>query len=331
MVLLKTRKPLSKEHKNNISIGVKRSLENMDVRIARINQLLKVTRNNPYKCGWINVLDKSIYYRSSYELEGLIFLDIHKEIIEYFEAETLRIPYINSLGVTKITVPDWLIKLKSGNKYLIEVKPTSKLKDVDTILKIDSTKKWALANNIKYCIWDTNIIFSLSSTTMCLEELLDATVTHQNGERYSLNSLVIKRIGEKLPNRLILQESIESKPTKINLCLCGCGNIIPRTSKYSRGHNRRNSKLPQSTKDLISSSLKGKVCKEETKIKLRNKHKNKKLSKDHCIKISLALKGRKKSRKAVDKMIATNIKDYASGKRIPWNKNKRYKQRKNRL
>jgi len=324
----------SEKLRDSISKGTLRSLEDLGIRERRVAQLLSVAKNSPYKCGWIHTIDKDIYYRSSYELEGLLFSDLKKVEIASFESETFKVPYKDANNVLRLTVPDWKIILNAGSKYVVEIKPTTILDLHKTILKIKAAAKWAKDNGFKYCIWTEEVIFRLSSTTMSLEEILEATVAHQNGERYSLDFLAIERIGEKSPSRLFLQESIKGinnvSPTPPNYCLCNCGEITAPGSKYKRGHNRRGCLLSEEHKLHIGKSGEGHVCKKETREKLSIKHTGKVLSPEHCIKISEALTGKTRDREAVDKMIATNLRKYASGERVS-TKGKHYKQKKNRL
>jgi len=183
----------SDEHKKNIGLGVKESLKDLTRRSKRVDQLLKMAKNYPYKCGCTNILNRDVYYRSSYELTGLKLLESNKESIVGFESETLKIPYTALNGETKITVPDWLITLQDGTRYLIEVKPEGKLADSNTIVKLQSAEGWAKGNGVTYCVWTEKFLYNPSSTTMSLEEILKATATDQTGRRYSLNSSVMKR------------------------------------------------------------------------------------------------------------------------------------------
>jgi len=184
-------KVLSPEHRKNIGIGVKENLKDPIKREKQIAQLLSMATNNPYKCGWIRVLDQDVYYRSSYESKGLEILELNKKDILEFKSEKIQIPYLALTGEIKTTVPDWLVTLTNGNRYLIEVKPEEFLKDPKTIVKLQSAEGWAKANGITYCLWLENTIFNPSSETTSLEEILKATATDQNGLRYSPNNLVI--------------------------------------------------------------------------------------------------------------------------------------------
>jgi len=164
---------------------------------ARIKCMLETPEKQPdrvkhYKQGWFDFtnLDKQIHYRSSWEEKGLKFINSKFFEVSEFLSESFSIPYLDLQGTLRRTVPDWLISLKNGNRYLVEVKPFMKLNEAETVVKLQCAEDWAKSNGVTYCIWTWNVISKLSSTTMSLEEILKATVAHQNGERYSLNSLV---------------------------------------------------------------------------------------------------------------------------------------------
>jgi hypothetical protein len=65
-----------------------------------------------------------IQYRSSWELKFMIYCDT-KDVVERWSSEKIRIPYISSINNNKRRnyIVDFWIKLKSGNEYLIEIKP----------------------------------------------------------------------------------------------------------------------------------------------------------------------------------------------------------------
>jgi len=325
------RKPLTEEQKLKISNGMKQYLSIEENRIPHVSRLVKIAKNAPYKCGWISVLNQNIYYRSSYELEGLLFLNSRINELMGFKSEKIKIPYYLS-GTLKIVVPDWYIELNNGEKYLIEIKPNSKLTDDATSVKITVCREWSVKNNINFRIWDEEIIFRLSSTTKSLEEILEATATHLNGERYSLNSSVMERIGEKSPNRLYtMQKIILPNINPIVYCKCGCGEIVSKDHTYCRGHNLRGAKLCMEHREAISRGNIGRIQSSETRSKISKARKGKKLSAEHCQLVSKALTGRKRSKESVLKMIETNKQKYLSGERKAWNKGIHYHWKKNRL
>jgi hypothetical protein len=68
-----------------------------------------------------------IYYRSSWELAMMTFLDSHPSVIQW-ASESIKIPYVNPLtGKKSQYVPDFLVlyKDKNGKQHaeLVEVKP----------------------------------------------------------------------------------------------------------------------------------------------------------------------------------------------------------------
>lgn len=94
---------------------------------------------------------KKFGYRSSWELSAMKIFEQIDEIIKY-EYETLSISYIDELGDKRITVPDFLVYYKSGQRQLIEVKPSFKIiKDLDhTKSKIKAMKSYAKKNKMTF-------------------------------------------------------------------------------------------------------------------------------------------------------------------------------------
>lgn len=73
----------------------------------------------------------------------------------------------------------------------------------------------------------------------------------------------------------------------VNLCLCGCKHYTKidkcgRTYKYILGRNRRNKKLSEKTKKLISINKKGFKHSEESKAKISLNHRNIKGKNNPC-------------------------------------------------
>lgn len=110
---------------------------------------------NPYKI----VGNATIWYRSSWELAMMTFLDSHPSVIQW-ASESISIPYINPLtGQRKSYIPDFLVlyKDKNGKQHaeLIEVKPKKEAmvenakSKRDKAFLIINTAKWAAA--MAYC------------------------------------------------------------------------------------------------------------------------------------------------------------------------------------
>lgn len=110
---------------------------------------------NPYKI----IGNASIWYRSSWELMVMTFLDNHPNVIQW-ASESISIPYVNPLtGKRSQYIPDFLVLYQDKNGQqraeLIEVKPkrealaeNAKSKRDKAFLIINQAK-WASA--LSYC------------------------------------------------------------------------------------------------------------------------------------------------------------------------------------
>jgi len=111
-----------------------------------IKQILK-GKHLPYgrghKHGWITVLNKKIYYRSSYELRFLVCCDKSKLVCNPCK---ISIPYQHD-GVTKNYLPDFIVK-----NTIIEIKPKALLAYDLIPLKIAAGIKYCNENNYKYLV-----------------------------------------------------------------------------------------------------------------------------------------------------------------------------------
>jgi len=136
----------SKKAKENMSLGAIKRLMNGKDNYARGKRGYFYSKKN---C-------KKVYYRSSWELQAYKILELMKEVKNYF-IEPLRIPYLFN-GTIHNYLPDILIKYKNGIKELIEIKPKFKLQDKKTIYKLNAGMQYALANNIKFNIWDNDYL-----------------------------------------------------------------------------------------------------------------------------------------------------------------------------
>lgn len=114
-----------------------------------------------------------IVYRSSWELSMMSFLDDNEKVLTW-GSESVIIPYYNDIdGKTHRYFIDFIIKFKTGEIYLIEIKPkkqtmppkksrtgrTTKryLKEYVTyeqnLMKWRAAKKWAEEHNCKFFVW----------------------------------------------------------------------------------------------------------------------------------------------------------------------------------
>lgn len=92
---------------------------------------LKPKRNSQFKQGYFKPVNPekytgdttSIIYRSSWERKFCIYCDTNDNIVEW-SSEPFKITYLSAKD-DKIHsyYPDFYIRLKSGKKYIIEIKP----------------------------------------------------------------------------------------------------------------------------------------------------------------------------------------------------------------
>jgi hypothetical protein len=118
---------------------------------------------------------KQIFYRSSWELVMMNFLDTHPGVIQW-ASESIRIPYVNPLtGQRSQYIPDFLILYqdKHGNRQaeLVEVKPKkealmehAKSQRDKAFLAINTAKFtaamiWAKKNGLKFTVITEDDLF----------------------------------------------------------------------------------------------------------------------------------------------------------------------------
>jgi len=194
---------LTEEHKKLIGKGMSKFLGVEENHLERVKQLSERYQQNGYryKNGYIYLsnLNKKLFYRSSYERDGLLLLNLKSEVVD-IEVEKVHIVYESYEGIKHYYTPDWLITLEDGHQILVEVKPQSCFESeswmrVENIQeKIDAAITWCKKRNITYCIWTEDMLYNSSSTTMSLQAIVEATVAYsETSRRYSLNCIEICR------------------------------------------------------------------------------------------------------------------------------------------
>ncbi len=187
--------PPSKETKEKIQNTLLKHFSIMENRVKRAKQIAAriASKGYQYKTGYVSLprLGLNLLYRSSYEQVGLLLLDTKYDVKQIF-VETVYIPYVDSQGVSRIYMPDWLVVLEDGEQLMIEVKPNYKRNWEDTLLKEQAGIEWCKKNNASYCMWTEDILFNNSSTTMSLQAIVEATATYLHGKRYSLSPVEIQ-------------------------------------------------------------------------------------------------------------------------------------------
>lgn len=113
--------------------------------LVKIHKLLQITSNGykHTKKGWYNIisLNKKFFYRSSWELEVLIYLDelcSMGYINDIYEPESIL--YYDNNNLLHKYYPD--IEIKINNKIIcFEIKPYSKINDDNNLIKFNAAKE----------------------------------------------------------------------------------------------------------------------------------------------------------------------------------------------
>ncbi len=139
--------------------GKEKALKLREVRsISRSNIIMKNkdVKGSKYKHGYFfsKINNKKMYYRSSYELEAYKLLDDEdaQSIIKSWKTEPFRISYFDG-EIIRNHVPDILVKYKSGKRQIINVKPSSRMKEEVNIIKSQAAEKYCKENNMIHSIW----------------------------------------------------------------------------------------------------------------------------------------------------------------------------------
>ena len=194
-------KAFSDSHKEAISNGLIKYFSVIENRIKRVKEISNriQLKGYQYKNGYLKMsnFNRKLFYRSSYEKLALIILDTKYNEIKDIFTECIHIPYKNADGSTRVYTPDIFVKMNKGKDILIEVKPNCFVNNSDVVRKTEAGIFWAKQNNVTFCIWTEDILHNSSSTTTCLQEIVNATVVYPRGRRYSLNSMETLRREQK--------------------------------------------------------------------------------------------------------------------------------------
>lgn len=95
--------------------------------------------------------DKFISFDSNWEKFWFINESNNPDIVSIRRCN-ISIPYTNQYGETHRYIPDFIVEYYSGNRELVEIKPSSRLNEIDTILKIKSGISYAFLHNLNYKI-----------------------------------------------------------------------------------------------------------------------------------------------------------------------------------
>ena len=137
------------------------------------------TNRKKYK-GDIN----NIVYRSLWERKFMVYCDENNDIIEW-GSEELIVPYISPLdGKRHRYFPDFYIKTKNGDKFMVEIKPKKYTKPP----KATKTKRLTKAFMHETTEWARNRAKSSAAHDICKRngwKFLIITEDHLNTTKYS--------------------------------------------------------------------------------------------------------------------------------------------------
>lgn len=91
-----------------------------------------------------------IHCQGRWELDFVSYLDSNSNVAS-FEKDKVRLSY-NYEGKERVYIVDFLVKLYSGQKKLIEIKPSDMLKKDENPIKFATAEKWCSENNIEFLI-----------------------------------------------------------------------------------------------------------------------------------------------------------------------------------
>ena len=93
--------------------------------------------------------DKEVYYRSSWELKFMQYLDGQDDVLRC-EYELLRIPYYDTMNKKRHYIPDIMVNYIDNNKILYEIKPILHTDSEINKLKFTAAKIYCEQNSIQF-------------------------------------------------------------------------------------------------------------------------------------------------------------------------------------
>jgi len=112
---------------------------------------------NQYKTGYHSGRLGRFYYRSSYELRFLELIDTDLSVVQ-LQYEEVVIPY----GSYQHYVPDYLVTLANGQKFMVEIKPERLLSYCEE--KHEAARAWCSRNSMVFLVLAEDVLFSSSQT-----------------------------------------------------------------------------------------------------------------------------------------------------------------------
>lgn len=101
----------------------------------------------------VSIIAGECKYRSSWEQKYMEYLDTNPDVTKW-SYEKLIIEYISNNKTKKIRkyYPDFQIEYSSGEKVVVEIKPSRKLKQLNILKKISAAIKWCIEHDMTYKI-----------------------------------------------------------------------------------------------------------------------------------------------------------------------------------
>lgn len=143
------RESMSEKHSNLIVAGIRKTYG----------------KNNHLNGRWHSTkINKEMYYRSSWELACMKWMDNNPSIF-FYEYEGLKIAYFyvdEERKYKRYYIPDFLITFSDGHKELWEIKPKQFINNVKTLLKTAAAEAWCKENNVDvFCLYTKESLFDL--------------------------------------------------------------------------------------------------------------------------------------------------------------------------
>ena len=113
--------------------------------------LTKATREHGYFERPTKATNSSVYYRSMFELNAIVFLERDDNVISY-SVEPYRIEYTCE-GKTRNYVIDYMIEYQDGRKVLVEIKPSCHTTNPINIAKFDAASRFSSGLGMSFEIW----------------------------------------------------------------------------------------------------------------------------------------------------------------------------------
>jgi hypothetical protein len=113
--------------------------------------LTKATREHGYFENPTKSTNTSVYYRSLFELNAIIFLEGNDDVT-FYSVEPYRIEYAYE-GKTRNYIIDYMIKYQDGRKVLVEIKPSCHTVNPINIAKFDAAIKFAIEHGMTFETW----------------------------------------------------------------------------------------------------------------------------------------------------------------------------------